>query len=72
MGLPGLVEHVGTKKGEHAGTKKGEHAGSPLRRVVQWFKTIPMSSDGKWTGCIQIMALGRRMKKRPYSAKHDP
>jgi putative transposase len=35
-----LGEHTGTKKGEHTGTKKGEHTGSPLRRVVQWFKTM--------------------------------
>jgi len=29
-------EHVGS--GEHTG--RGEHVGSPLRRVVQWFKTM--------------------------------
>jgi len=55
MGSPGLGEHAGSKKGEHAGTKKGEHAGSPLRRVAQWFKTIPIPFNGKWTGYIRIM-----------------
>ena len=36
------VEHVGSfKTGEHVGSfKTGEHVGSPLRRVVQWFKTM--------------------------------
>jgi len=35
-------EHVGSfKTVEHVGSfKTGEHVGSPLRRVVQWFKTM--------------------------------
>jgi putative transposase len=34
--------HTGPRKqGEHTGSRKqGEHTGSPLRRVVQWFKTM--------------------------------
>jgi len=39
-----VVSGVHVHRGEHAG--RGEHVGSPLRRVVQWFKTmttIPIS-----------------------------
>jgi REP element-mobilizing transposase RayT len=39
---PELGEHAGScGLGEHAGScGLGEHVGSPLRRVVQWFKTM--------------------------------
>jgi len=36
----GTGEHVGSGMGEHVGSGLGEHIGSPLRRVVQWFKTM--------------------------------
>jgi len=36
---PNMGEHVvSVEMGEHVG--EGEHVGSPLRRVVQWFKTM--------------------------------
>lgn len=45
-GNPNIKEKSGTtwkmgeiEKGEHV-TEKGEHVGSPVRNVVQWFKTM--------------------------------
>ena len=52
--------------GEHAGSKKGEHAGSPLRRVVQWFKTMSTNEYIRGVRQHQWQPFPGRLWQRNY------